>query len=80
MGSTLCFGLFVMFCMPEGGKATTVVCPPIIEISPSLQKRTAAELKKLPSDSALREFAARSIEQRDVNRACLKAKNPQTAR
>lgn len=74
MPGGLCFGILVMFCMPGATSPTTVVCPPIIEVPAAMQKRVASELRAMPKDAALREYVARSIEQRDVNRACLKAK------
>lgn len=71
-----CVGfLFYMNCkMPEPPHTNTVVCPPIIQIEPDLQRRAATELKGLPPGAALRSFIARSIEQRDVLRRCRKVK------
>lgn len=71
-----CVGfLFYFSCQnPAPPQTTTVVCPPLIEIDKGTQKRTAAELRALPPNSALRSFVARSIEQRDVVKACQNAK------
>lgn len=67
-----CVGfLFFFTCQnPTPPQTTNVVCPPLIEIDAGTQKRTAAELRALPPGSALRAFVARSIEQRDVVKAC----------
>jgi hypothetical protein len=66
-----CVGFIYMTCtMPMPSHTTTVVCPPLIEISADVQKRAREELLQLPPNSGLRRFVARSIEQRDVVRRC----------
>ena len=71
-----CFGfLFYFQCtVKEPPKTTVVVCPPLVELRPDVQKRAAGELKSLGKGSALGEFAAKAIQQRDLVRACHRAK------
>jgi hypothetical protein len=55
---------------------TVTVCQPVREISAADQKRIAAELRSLPSNSALRSIVVPDwVKGRDQSRACINARN-----
>lgn len=76
--SITCLGFLVMFnCqVPDPPKPTVVVCPPVVEWSAQDQAAAAAELAKLPAGHPLRAMAIVTVKQRDVVKACQRARGP----
>lgn len=72
----LCIGLLIFnVCdVPDPPKPTTVICPPVVEWKTSDQMAAAASLNALPVGHPLRKMAAIAVKQRDIMRACQKAK------
>lgn len=69
----MCFGILVMVCQLQAAPTPPVVCPPVRTWTSGFQKKVAAELRAAPN-SALAQVAVQSIGDRDVARACAKAK------
>jgi hypothetical protein len=68
----ICLGLLFVVCQPveEAARVTIAVCPEIAPWSLEYQRRLAAELRKLPPESALEYAIAEAISLRDQARAC----------
>jgi hypothetical protein len=70
----LCVGLLFMVCEPVEepvpAQVTVAICPVIAPWSADYQKRLAAELRQLPTASALEGAVAEAISLRDQARAC----------
>jgi hypothetical protein len=69
-----CFGLLFMVCStagtPPSSQVTIAVCPVTAPWSRDYQRRVAAELKALPSGSAIDGAVAEALSLRDQARAC----------
>lgn len=69
-----CVGFLVFFsCQIPAAAPSAVVCPPVRTWTRDFQKQVAAELRVAPN-SALAQVAVQSIGDRDVARACAKAR------
>ena len=68
----ICFGLLLIVCRPveDSAPVTVAVCPEIATWSAAYQQRLAAELRRLPKESALERAVAEAISLRDQARAC----------
>lgn len=64
---------FAMLTCVNNTPPAPVVCPPVRTWSREFQKQVAAEMRAAPN-SALAQVAVQSIGDRDVARACAKAK------
>ena len=69
----VCFGLLLVLCQPAEEpvppRVKVAVCPVVAPWSADYQKRLAAELRKLPPDSAIEGAIAEAISLRDQARA-----------
>lgn len=73
--NVVCIGILVMVCQfPDQPKPTSIVCPPVVEWSQADQIAAARELNSLPKSHPLRKMAVAAVKQRDVVRACQKAR------
>lgn len=63
-----------MTCTEVKAPPPVAVCPPMVEWSPGLQARAADEMAANPG-SALAEIAIKAIQQRDILRACKRARS-----
>ena len=68
----ICVGLLLVVCQAadEPAPATVAACPEIAPWSAAYQRRLAAELRRLPKESALERAVADAINLRDQARAC----------
>ena len=73
----VCFGLLLVVCepvaIPPPAQVTVAVCPRIASWSADFQKQLAAELRTLPSGSAMEKAIAETLSLRDQARACASA-------
>jgi hypothetical protein len=67
---------FVVGCLlpAEPPKPTVVVCAPLVEWPAADQRAAAARLKQLSPGDPLRKMAVVTVKQRDLVKACEKAK------
>jgi hypothetical protein len=68
----VCFGLLLLFCQHVEGprRVTVAVCPVTAPWSADYQKRLAAELRAVPTGSAIEQAISEAISLRDQARAC----------
>lgn len=69
-----CVGLFVMSCTFTGSVPAPSTCPPVRTWSKSFQQQLAREMRAAP-DTAMARVVIDSIGDRDVARACRRAKS-----
>lgn len=74
MSGFWCVGLIVMRCYAETAGGAVVECPPLRAWPAGFQSQLAGELRAAPKGSAMARVVVDAIGDRDVIRACRRAK------